>query len=100
MVSGIETSEQGFPFDSVDIAESHVERLSVKSCGYHVGVDLAYHGFRNVGLLRRSALFDHVGVGVLVRYSRSRPPIELLGVEQPALRLGSLHAVGGLRVEF
>ena len=100
LVSGIETSEQGFPFDSVDIVASHVERLSVKSWGYHVGVDLAYHGLRRIGVLSRSALFDHVGVGVLVRYSRSRPSIELQGIEQPDLQLGSLHAVGGLRVGF
>ena len=79
---------------------SHVERLSVKSWGYHVGVDLAYHGLRRIGVLSRSALFDHVGVGVLVRYSRSRPSIELQGIEQPDLQLGSLHAVGGLRVGF
>ena len=100
VVSGIETSEQGFPFDSVDIVASHVERLSVQSWGYHVGVDLAYHGLRKIGLLSRSALFDHVGVGVLVRYSRSRPSIELEGVEQPAFELGALHVVGGLRVGF
>jgi len=100
LVSGIETSEQGFPFDSVDIAASQVERLSVKSWGYHVGVDLAYHGLKNISMLSGSALFDHLGVGVLIRYSRSRPSIELRGVEQTLLELGSLHAVGGLRVGF
>ena len=100
VVSGTETAEQGFPFDVIDVVGNQVQRLSVTSWGYHVGIDVAYFGLRNLGLLKRSALFDHVGVGVLVRYSRSQPAIELLGVPQPSLSLGSWHVGGGVRVSF
>ena len=100
VVSGIETAELGFPFDVVEVVGSHIQRRSVKSWGYHVGVDVAYFGLGKIGPLRRSAVFDHVGVGVLVRYSRSQPAVELLGVPQPDLRLGALHVGGGLRSSF
>jgi len=100
LIAEIGTSERGFPFDEVDIASTHVERVATTAWGYNVGVDLACWGDR-FRLFQRLGLPDRVGVGVAVRYSWAKPDIDLRGRKQPrALQVGVVHAVGGVRVGF
>lgn len=87
-VVDVSTEERGFPFEDVDITSTTAERQRISAVGYHVGLD---------------AVFDvasRYGVGVLVRYSRAGPAVMLRGNFQPALDLGRLHILGGVRIGF
>ncbi len=100
-VTGIETAERGDPFNEVDVLSTTVEEVAVSAWGYHVGVDVAYFGLRDLGFLGQWSLLDHLGVGLKVRYSRGKPDIDLRGVRQErALQVGLAHIVGGLRIVF
>ena len=101
LVSGVTTDEHGVPFTQVSIVSRSIERFSTTTRGYNVGADLAYYGLRRFGVLKRFELLDHVGVGFMTRFSWAKPTIELLGVRQEhPLRVGALHAIGGVRVGF
>ena len=85
---GLAVTERGFPFDDVDIQSTTAERQVVTAFGYHISVD---------------AIFDvtgRYGVGVLARYTRASPSVTLRGEAQPALDLGQLQVLGGLRIGF
>ena len=100
-VSAVEITELGYPFDEVDIAPGGLEEVSATGWGYNIGIDLAYFGLKNLGLFGSSDVLDHIGIGLLLRYSRSKPDVVLQGVQQQhALQVGSLHKLGGIRLVF
>ena len=92
LVAKITTAERGFPFDEVDIVAHALEKVTTSGLGYNVGFDLAFFGLRH--------LEDRVGLSFMVRFSRAAPSTRFKGQFQPALELGGMDAVGGLRLAF
>ena len=88
IVTGMTTTETGFPFDEVNVESHTTERISVTDVGYNVSFDLSYFGARGLG------------VGFLARYSRATPSFALDGSFHPGIELGGLHLAGGLRYQF
>ena len=96
----ITTAEVGFPFDEVQIASHTTERVALTDIGYHVSLDLSYFGLRRIGVLSGVGALDHLGLGLMVRYSRATPEVSAGGVRQSALELGGVHVAGGIRLGF
>ncbi len=88
IVTGLTTSESGFPFDEVSVESHTTDGISVNGVGYNVSFDLSYFVARSLGL------------GILARYSRATPAFVLDGSFHPAIELGGLHLAGGLRFKF
>ena len=87
-ISSIQTLEQGFPFDRVDITSHRRVSASKKAIGYNIGVDIVQF------------VLDHLGLAAQLRYSRGTSAVSLNNSGQPALELGGLHVLGGVRVGF
>ena len=87
-ISSIQTLEQGFPFDVVDITSHQRVSESRKAIGYNIGVDIVQF------------VLDHLGLAAQLRYSRGTAAIKLNHNWQPALELGGLHVLGGVRIGF
>ena len=100
LVAEITTAERGFPFDEVDIVAYASEKVTTSGLGYNVGFDLAFFGLRQLEFLERFEILDRVGVGFMLRFSRAAPSVWFKRQFQPALELGGMHAVGGLRLAF
>ena len=100
VVTAITAVEIGFPFDDAEVTPRHTQRVRRTDVGYHVSVDVAYFGLRQLGFLSRFETLDHVGLGFLSRYSRGAARVSVAGAAQPELTLGGLHLTGGIRVGF
>ena len=100
IVTEITTAEVGFPFDEVEIDSHTTERVALTDIGYHVSLDLSYFGLRRIGFLSGVSALDHIGLGLVVRYSRATPEVVVGEVRQSALELGGVHVAGGVRVGF
>jgi hypothetical protein len=77
-----------FPFDELAFPGAQTETLRENVLGYNAGVDMTWRFVR------------HVGVGLLVRYSKGKKAFEPTGMPAVEVEVGGLHAGAGLRLAF
>ena len=95
LIATIKTTENGFPFDKVNIVSHNSQTVTVTGLGYNVGFDFTYFGF-----LGRSEILDRFGASLMYRFSRATPSVRFAQEYQPGLELGGTHILGGLRIAF
>ena len=96
-VAGIQTAEE-FPFEQVVMVGHRAVTASETAIGYNIGFEAT---FFNLGDASESdTILDRLGLAFQLRYSRGTSPVQLKGNDQPALELGGLHVMGGIRVGF
>jgi len=93
LVQSIRHAEVGFPFDAVTFIGHGATRVSESKVGFHAGADAAFY-------LASSGVWEHVGVGALVRYSRAEVDVSAGRGDSVTLELGGLQFAGGIRVRF
>ena len=77
-----------FPFDQLAFPGAQTETLRENAVGYNAGVDMTWR------------FADHVGVGLLLRYSNGKKGFAPAGSQPVEVTVGGLNAGGGLRVLF
>ena len=88
LVSEIITSERGFDFSEVNIVDHRTIKSDKFALGFNIGIDMSYF------------MHDHIGLALVVRYSRGTSDVKIDGQDQPVLELGGTHLAGGLRIAF
>jgi len=101
LITSIEHTEVGFPFDEVIISAQTVggQFQSVSTIGQHGGVDIDAYVLHKLPLLNRIARLRHVGVGLLIRYVQGTVDLQV-GDDTVEIDLGGLQVAGGLRFRF
>ncbi len=87
LVSGVAYTEN-FPFDTATFTSAESERRSTDGVGLHVGADIAFPLTRQIGL------------GALIRFSRTSVNLDVPLGNRISVRAGGLHAGGGVRIGF
>lgn len=77
-----------FPFDTLAFPSVDTESLTKTANGYHAGVDMTWRFAR------------HFGAGLLVRYASATTEFTPPNGQAVEVKVGGLHAGGGLRVRF
>jgi len=99
LISAVEHTEVGFPFDEIEFDNHIVTTQSSTIFGWNAGVDMdAFVLDRMPGLKRFDAL-DRIGLGVLLRYVRGA--VDFNADDTPVqVDLGGLQVTTGLRLRF
>ena len=79
---------QSYPYETAAFAATSTGQQTGSKLGFNVGADVAYY-FSN-----------YVGVGWLMRYSAATIGLLSAGDGTVSVRVGGLHAAGGLRLRF
>jgi hypothetical protein len=77
-----------FPFDELPFPGAQTQTLTQNVAGYNAGVDMTWR------------FSDKIGVGLLMRYSSGKKAFEPTGAPDVEVKVGGLHAGGGLRLAF
>ena len=77
-----------FPFDELAFPGAQTETLKENVTGYNAGVDVSWR------------FIDKLGVGLLVRYSSGKRAFTPTGTPDVDVKVGGLHAGGGVRLAF
>jgi hypothetical protein len=77
-----------FPFDELPFPGAETQTIRENAVGYNAGVDMTWR------------FADHVGVGLLLRYSYGKKAFTPTGSQPVEVTVGGLNAGGGLRVHF
>ena len=97
LVTSVEHTEVGFPFDEAVFAGHTVRSQSQTSLGMNAGIDIDAYVLDKVPFVNRFSGSRRLGIGVLIRYLRST--LDLLTGDDP-IDLGGLHVTTGIRVRF
>ena len=96
-VAGIQTAEE-FPFEQVVMVGHSAVTASKTTIGYNIGFEATFLDLNDAS--EPDTILDRLGLAFQLRYSRGTSPVQLKGSDQPALELGGLHVMGGIRVGF
>ena len=77
-----------YPFDTLAFPGATIQNRREDVLGYNAGADVTWQ------------FTDYLGAGVLLRYTGGGKDFDLTGLEPTEVRVGGLHAGGGLRVRF
>ena len=99
LVSAIEYSEIGFPFDRILYAGHAVIGQSETTVGANFGIDVDAFALHKLPFLERFEVMDRVGLGLLLRYVRGAVNLQV-GDHPVEVDLGGLQLTAGLRVRF
>ena len=80
--------QEVFPFNELAFPDAQTQRLRENVIGYNAGVDMTWR------------FADHLGVGLLIRYSSGSKAFTPAGSAPVDVTAGGLHAGGGLRLGF
>ena len=99
LVTSLEHTEVGFPFDEVIISGHTVVARSSSGIGMNGGVDIDAYVLHKPPLLNRIPKMRNVGIGLLIRYVRGT--VDLQADDAPVeVDLGGLQLTAGLRFRF
>lgn len=89
-VTGLTLSldKEVFPFNELAFPGAQTEILRENVVGYNVGVDMTWR------------FMDHIGAGALFRYAAGRKDFTPTNGTPVEVKVGGLHAGGGLRLIF
>ena len=103
LVTAVEHIEVGFPFDEIVFAGPSIEARSSTIVGWNAGVDVDTFFLHAAPFLNRYDAFEHVGLGLLLRYVRGTTNLlvdDTPGNSPIAVDLGGLQVTAGLRFRF
>ena len=99
LVSSVEHTEVGFPFDDIIFSGHTVSSQSATTAGMNSGVDIDTFVLHRLPFLNRFAVMEKVGLGLLLRYVRGSVDMQL-GDDLTEVDLGGLQVTTGLRFRF
>ncbi len=99
LVSSVEHTEVGFPFDDIIFAGHTDSSQSATTAGMNSGVDIDTFVLHRLPFLNRFAVMEKVGLGLLIRYVRGSVDMQL-GDDRAQVDRGGLQVTTGLRVRF
>ena len=99
LVSSVEHTEVGFPFDHVIFSGHTAGIQSQSTIGVNWGLDIDTFALHKLPFLVRYEVMSNVGLGVLIRYVRGSVDLQL-GDEPVDVDLGGLQITSGLRFRF
>ena len=99
LVSSVEQTEVGFPFNEIVFSGHTVNGQSQTTFGMNGGVDIDAFVLHKLPLVNRFEMARHIGVGMLIRYMRGSADL-LVGDDPVDVDLGGLHITAGLRLRF
>ena len=99
LITSLEHTEVGFPFDEVIISGQTISTQTESTIGLNSGVDIDTFVLHKLPLLNRIARMRNVGIGLLVRYVRGIVDLKV-GDAPVEVDLGGLQVTGGLRFRF
>ena len=99
LVSAIEHTEVGFPFDDVIFFGHTVSSQSATTAGMNNSVEVDTFFLHRLPFLNRFAVMEKVGLGLLLRYVRGSVDMHL-GDDLAEVDLGGLQVTTGLRFRF
>ena len=99
LVSAVQHTEMGFPFDEV-VYEGHtVTGQSETTFGLNGGIDIDGYVLHKIPFLSQYETLEQVGVGLLLRYVRGSVDLQV-GDDPIEVALGGLQITAGLRFRF
>ena len=99
LVSSVEHTEIGFPFDEIIFAEYAVSGQSQNTFGVNFGIDVDTFAVHKLPFFERFEKMEHVGLGLLLRYVRGSVTMAV-GDDPVEVDLGGLQLTTGLRFRF
>ncbi len=99
LVSSVEHTEVGFPFDDIIFSGHTFSSQSQTTFGINGGVDIDTFVLHKLPFLKRYQVMTHVGIGVLIRYVRGSVDMQI-GDDLVQVDLGGLQLTTGLRLRF
>jgi hypothetical protein len=99
LVSSVQHSEIGFPFDEVIFDGHSVSSQSANTIGVNGGVDIDTFVLHMLPYLNRYEVMEHVGFGLLLRYVRGSVEMQV-GDDRVEVDLGGIQVTAGLRLRF
>ena len=99
LVSSVEHTEVGFPFDDIIFSGHNYSSQSATTAGMNSGVDIDTFVLHRLPFLNRFAVMEKVGLGLLLRYVRGSVDMHL-GDDLAEVDLGGLQVTTGLRFRF
>ena len=99
IVSSVEHTEVGFPFDGLIFSGHTASGQSSNTIGVHGGIDIDTFLLHRLPFLSRFEVMEHVGIGLLIRYVRGSVDL-LVGDDFVEVDLGGLQVTAGLRYRF
>ncbi len=99
LVSAVQHTEVGFPFDEIVFAGQTVSAESETTAGLNAGIDIDSFFLHRLPFLRNVEVLRHVGLGLLVRYVRATAVLQSAG-EPIELDLGGVQITSGVRFRF
>ena len=99
LVSSVEHTEIGFPFDEIVFAGHTVDGQSQTTFGLNGAIDIDAFVMDKVPFVNRFEAARHIGVGVMIRYVRGS--VDLMTGDDPVeVDLGGLQVTVGIRLRF
>lgn len=99
LVTTVQHTEVGFPFTDLIFSGHTVSAQSETTTGLNGGVELDSFFLHRLPFLRRFAVMEHIGVGLMARYVRGVVMLQVDG--QPIeIDLGGLQITSGVRFRF
>ena len=99
LVAAVQHTEVGFPFSDLVFSGHTVSGQSKTTTGLNGGVDIDSYFLHRLPFLRRFAVMENIGVGLLIRYVRGVVMLQVEG--QPIeMDLGGLQITSGVRFRF
>ncbi len=99
LVSSVEHTEVGFPFDDIIFTGHTVSSQSATTAGINSGVDIDTFVLHRLPFLNQFAVLEKVGLGLMIRYVRGSVDMQL-GDDLAEVDLGGLQVTTGLRFRF
>ena len=99
LVSSVEHTEIGFPFDEIVFAGYTVNGQSETTVGANLGIDVDTFVLHKLPFFERFEAMENVGLGLLLRYVRGSVNLEV-GDDPVEVDLGGLQLTTGVRVRF
>ena len=99
LVSSVEHTEVGFPFDEIMFSGHTVSSQSATTAGMNNSVDIDTFVLHRLPFLNRFAVMEKVGLGLLIRYVRGSVDMQI-GDDRVEVDLGGLQVTTGLRFRF
>ena len=99
LVSSVQHTEKGFPFDEIVYDGHTVSGQSETTLGLNGGIDIDGYVLHKIPFLSQYETLEQVGVGLLLRYVRGSVGLQV-GDDPIEVDLGGLQITTGLRFRF
>ena len=99
LVTSVEHTEIGFPFDQLIFVGHTATTQSANTAGVNSSIDIDTYTLHRLPFLERYKVMENVGLGLLIRYVRGAADLQV-GDDAVEVDLGGLELTVGLRLRF